>query len=157
MNAVKDDIPALIEKELAAANKVYPLFHSNHEAYGVILEEYKEAKAATKSMKAGIKLLFVQIMNDRPQDEIDQTLAMIRKASTRTAEESIQVAAMCEKAIDSDSNYSIVINCHRVTEELLEKNERTKGIEEESNERNSSMDAKVLPESIPVQRQCPET
>lgn len=36
MNVVENDIRALVDKELAAANKRFPQFHSAHEAKTVI-------------------------------------------------------------------------------------------------------------------------
>ena len=43
MNAIKQDIKALVQKELESANKKYPAtFRSRHGAYGVMLEEFEE-------------------------------------------------------------------------------------------------------------------
>jgi hypothetical protein len=39
MNAIKDDVIALVHKELESANKKFPLFHSAHEGYIVLKEE----------------------------------------------------------------------------------------------------------------------
>lgn len=47
MNVVENDIRALVDKELAAANERFPQFHSAHEGYAVIQEEADELKEAT--------------------------------------------------------------------------------------------------------------
>ena len=42
MNAIENDVRALVDKELDAANERFPQFHSAHEGYAVILEEVEE-------------------------------------------------------------------------------------------------------------------
>lgn len=37
MNAVKQDVENLVQKELKALNQKYPMFHSDHEGGGVYL------------------------------------------------------------------------------------------------------------------------
>lgn len=44
MDVVRKDVEALVQKELDAANEKFPLFHSAHEGYAVILEENDEIK-----------------------------------------------------------------------------------------------------------------
>lgn len=44
----------LIENELNKANKQNPPFHSRHEAYGVLKEEYEELKAEIDDVGTGI-------------------------------------------------------------------------------------------------------
>ena len=44
MNAVENDVRALVDKEFAAANERFPQFHSAHEGYAVIQEEVDELK-----------------------------------------------------------------------------------------------------------------
>lgn len=43
MNAVEKDVKALVSKELENANRLNPLFHSQHEGFAVIVEELQEA------------------------------------------------------------------------------------------------------------------
>lgn len=42
MNTVENDVRALVDKELAAANERFPQFHSQHEGWAVIKEEVEE-------------------------------------------------------------------------------------------------------------------
>lgn len=44
MNVIENDVRALVDKELTAANERFPQFRSQHEGYAVILEEFDEAK-----------------------------------------------------------------------------------------------------------------
>ena len=39
MNAVKEDVEKLVQKELESANQRFPMFHSDHEGAAVIFEE----------------------------------------------------------------------------------------------------------------------
>ena len=51
MNAIKNDVLRLTEKELAAANKKFPLFNGKHEAYAIILEESEEAQEEMQNLE----------------------------------------------------------------------------------------------------------
>ena len=44
MNAVKQDVEKLVQKELKSANQRFPMFRSDHEGAAVILEEIEEAQ-----------------------------------------------------------------------------------------------------------------
>lgn len=44
MNVIENDVRALVDKELTAANERFPQFHSAHEGYAVILEEVEECE-----------------------------------------------------------------------------------------------------------------
>ena len=39
MNAIKEDVEKLVQKELESANQRFPMFHSDHEGAAVIYEE----------------------------------------------------------------------------------------------------------------------
>ena len=45
MNAVKQEVEKLVQKELESANQRFPMFRSDHEGAAVIVEEIEEAKA----------------------------------------------------------------------------------------------------------------
>ena len=62
----------LIKKEFTRANKLYPDFHSNHEAYAVIKEEFDELWDEIRKEK-GIK------GNDEIRTELIQIGAMVVK------------------------------------------------------------------------------
>jgi hypothetical protein len=100
MDAVKNDIKKLIDKELDAANEVNRPFASMHEAYAVIKEELEEAE--DESEKAG-RFLNSAWSNIKQPDNIGITnakmfLADMYKAAMNLAVEAVQVAAMCKKA-----------------------------------------------------------
>lgn len=44
MDVVMNDVRLLVKKELAAANKKFPMFASAHEGWAVIREELQEVK-----------------------------------------------------------------------------------------------------------------
>lgn len=93
-----NEINRLVKKELEEANKVHPMFQSNHEAYAVILEEVEETQDAMDGAKVHLKQFWDGVRNDcNYKDEI----AILRGYAIEVAREAIQVAAMCTKAIDS--------------------------------------------------------
>ena len=59
MNAVENDIRALVDKELAAANERFPQFHSAHEGYAVIQEEVDELKEDMDRINCRIASLLI--------------------------------------------------------------------------------------------------
>ena len=92
-------IEEMIQQELKEANKSHPMFHSDHEAYAVIQEEIEEASFEFISLENYLGNLWYKVVRD------DQSKKGIyeemKKASIRAIQESIQVAAMCDKAIAS--------------------------------------------------------
>lgn len=96
MNVVKDDVEKLVQKELEAANEKFPLFHSAHEGYGVLLEELQELKNEMHDIKEYKKL----IKNDIHKNDNQMLLKHIKIMgfrATLAAIEAIQVVAMCGK------------------------------------------------------------
>lgn len=93
------EIERLTETERGLAAEQYgPTFHSTHEAYAVILEETQEARMevihATKNLDE-----FWQCVKRDDTEEITNLLLAIKKHAQQAAAECIQVAAMCEKAM----------------------------------------------------------
>ena len=98
MNAVKEDVEKLVQKELESANQRFPMFRSDHEGAAVIYEEIEEAK----SNYSNIELIFSYLWKGIKRDMTDIHLANgIRKEAVNLACEAIQVAAMAQKFIDS--------------------------------------------------------
>lgn len=100
MNVIQDDIRDAIEKELIAAKERFPLFASLHEAAAVIAEERDEAFDEMKRLN-----IFLSAAWEKIKEDSDKTaLEYITKAkiiAERLSIEACQVAAMCEKAIQS--------------------------------------------------------
>lgn len=92
-------IEELVQQELKEANEKHPLFHSPHEAYAVIKEELEELIDEVKDVCNCSDTIWYCAKNDEP---VDTTLECMRISAMYAAMESIQVAAMCQKAIDSE-------------------------------------------------------
>ena len=50
MNAVKQDVEKLVQKELESANQRFPIFRSDHEGAAVIYEEIEEAESEMRGV-----------------------------------------------------------------------------------------------------------
>ena len=99
MNAVENDVCALVDKELAAANKRFPQFHSAHEGWAVILEEVDEAEAEMKTIRGNVDGMFYLIRNNV---DAKWVVEKTEYAAIQAACEAIQVAAMCQKFLEMD-------------------------------------------------------
>ena len=94
MNAVENQVRQLVEVELAAANKRFPQFHSQHEGWAVMLEEVVEAEVEMKTIRGNADGMFDLIRNNV---EAKWVAEKIEYAAIHAACEAIQVAAMCKK------------------------------------------------------------
>ena len=98
MNAVKDQVSVLVDRELFFANQKHPMFCSPHEGAAVICEELEEAQDAIDAA-AGV---YQALWNKVKRDENATVLAAILKRKAEDAAcECIQLAAMAQKMIDS--------------------------------------------------------
>lgn len=103
MDAIKSDIAAAIDKELAAANEKYPLFSSLHEGYAVAKEELEEALEELNEAQRYLEYAWNAIRDNQPEIAM-QHIARMGFAAEWAAIESCQLAAMAKKAIDSEKN-----------------------------------------------------
>lgn len=97
----REKILALAAEELADANTKHPpKFHSMHEAYAVIKEELEELKDEVELFE-----LYFDKMWDDVRDDCNEAagceLEHMWKYAVKAAQESIQVIAMCDKALQS--------------------------------------------------------
>ena len=99
MNAVENDIRALVDKELAAANERFPQFHSQHEGYAVIQEEVDELKEDMDRINCRIASLRARV---RFNNSCDELASRIFDDAVNAACEAIQVAAMCKKFLEME-------------------------------------------------------
>lgn len=98
MNAVKDDVIALVEKELISANKKFPLFRSSHEGYAVIKEELDECFDELVNAKGSMAMMWKDI---KLNNQGINSAMNLRFTAVNMAIEAIQVAAMAQKYINS--------------------------------------------------------
>ena len=99
MNAVKEDVEKLVQKELESANQRFPMFRSDHEGAAVIFEEIEEAKTELEEIDDDFHNLWCLVKDN---DIRSSTYAgWVFKSSIRLACEAIQVSAMAQKFIDS--------------------------------------------------------
>ncbi|MCM1330435.1 MAG: hypothetical protein NC253_13455, partial [Ruminococcus sp.] len=96
MNAVQKDVEALVQKELKAANKKFPLFNSVHEGYAVLLEETEELESESASVKYDMLCLWNAVKGNN-SEAAEATVSHTYERAVNAAVEAIQVAAMCEK------------------------------------------------------------
>lgn len=96
MDAVKKDVEALVQKELDAANKKFPPFHSAHEGYAVLLEETEELDGDNAAIKYDMLCLWNAVKRNNAETALETVLRTYERA-VNAAIEAIQVAAMCEK------------------------------------------------------------
>lgn len=98
MNAIKDDVIALVHKELESANKKFPPFHSAHEGYAVIKEELEEVEQQLDECESHLNAIWYSAKKNRSNITSAQAL---KEYAIDLATEAIQVAAMAQKFIDS--------------------------------------------------------
>jgi len=105
MDAVKKDVEALVQKELDAANKKFPLFHSSHEGYAVLLEETEELDDDNAAIKYDMLCLWNAVKRNNAETALE-TVSRTYERAVNAAIEAIQVAAMCEKFKASSEAYT---------------------------------------------------
>lgn len=98
MNAVKEDVEKLVQKELESANQSFPMFRSDHEGAAVICEEIQESEQALENAKTYFHLLWLGIKKNLVHE---RNIQYLKRYAEDLACEAIQVAAMAQKFIDS--------------------------------------------------------
>ena len=99
MDAIKQKIYELTETELKAANEKFPLFASSHEAYGVIFEEFEEARDELNELESSVDQFWLGVKQNTSYIVENDRLAEIYERAARLAVEAIQIAAMARKGI----------------------------------------------------------
>ena len=99
MNAVKEQVSALVTRELFFANQKHPMFRSPHEGAAVICEELEEAQEEINAAAGMYQALWIKVKHDESTDKIAELLRVRAEAA---ACECIQLAAMAQKFIDSE-------------------------------------------------------
>lgn len=99
MNAIENDVRALVDKELAAANERFPQFHSAHEGWAVILEEQIELGAEFEKIRGYMGDIFNKIIEN---NSVSIEIGILQMYAINAACEAIQVAAMCQKFLEME-------------------------------------------------------
>lgn len=98
MKKLINDVQNLMDEELGRANEKFPLFHSQHEGYAVILEEVEELEEELKSLKISLS----KVWNCTKEDlECDNHIQYIKHKAKLLAAEAIQIGAMAQKFTNS--------------------------------------------------------
>ena len=105
MNAVENDVRALVDKELSAANERFPQFHSAHEGWAVILEEVNELSAETALVEKTANELWEHIKSNKPSGVIGYDADWVGRYAINAACEAIQIAAMCKKFLEMEAQH----------------------------------------------------
>lgn len=61
---IRPAIEKLAEMEKRDANRVFPLFHSLHEGYAVLLEEIEEAREALNFAEGNLYMLWAHVRDN---------------------------------------------------------------------------------------------
>ena len=88
-------------KELERANKKFQMFQSTHEGYAVLLEEVEEVQEEVEQIKESLEILWEGTKRYWTSESLIKRCEKIKKHAILNAAESIQVAAMAEKFINS--------------------------------------------------------
>ena len=102
MKELLNEVEQAVENELARANKQHPLFNSLHEEYGILAEEIAESEESFEETEIMFDTFFMCMRKDDYSSANDY-LAYIKKNAIDCAAEMVQVAAMAQKAIDSNT------------------------------------------------------
>ena len=99
MKRLVSEVKAMVTVELINANKVFPMFRSTHEGYAIIKEEVEEAEIEMVSVMCNLDYSWELIKNNVSALGL---IKQMQNKATLLAAESIQIAAMCQKFIDSE-------------------------------------------------------
>ena len=97
---IRPAVEKLAEMERQDANRKFPLFHSMHEGYAVLLEEVEEAREALTRTEISLSALWAHIRDNNAGRALEFA-GRVREHALDLAVEAVQVAAMAQKFIDS--------------------------------------------------------
>lgn len=93
----------LVAEEKRRSYESERYFSSPHEAYGVLLEEVEEHAEEAANVSAQIGVIWYRIKKDQRIGSM--VTGDLRKFALKAAAEAIQVAAMCDKMVESESKW----------------------------------------------------
>lgn len=98
MEELKNAMMKLVGDEYDRANLKHPLYHSDHEAFAVLMEEICELEEEVESIKGRMRDQWELIRKDETSLF---TVIDIEGNAIRAACEAVQVAAVCERWKDA--------------------------------------------------------
>lgn len=102
MKTLSGAVEYCTEQELKMANKNFPMFASDHEGVAIIEEEVCETETEMQSMINAFNVLKIErVYGDMADDEKKEVAEVLKISAQHLACESVQVAAMAQKFIDS--------------------------------------------------------
>lgn len=94
----REDVKQLFIDELGKANKNNALFHSAHEGFAVLYEEYEEMTEQVNLVKMAIEQMWGDVRRNQNNRLVINTNCL-HSAVTETIREAVQLGAMCEKLL----------------------------------------------------------
>lgn len=95
-------IEELVQQELEEANKLHPMFYTLKDAYGVIKEEFEETVEELDEVGQQLQYAWKDGCREDDAESFLDAVEYAKFAAIRAVQESIQLAAMCQKALDSN-------------------------------------------------------
>jgi len=89
---------AVLHEFRKIVKKYGPTYNSEHEGYAVLLEEVEEACEDAEFMQDALKRLWLSI---RQNNFSNYELAQVHELAKGLAEEAVQVAAVCERLVET--------------------------------------------------------
>jgi hypothetical protein len=84
--------------ELNKANKNNALFHSAHEGFAVLYEEYEEMTEQINIVRMAVEQMWGDVRRNQNKRLVINTNCL-QSAVTETIREAVQLGAMCEKLL----------------------------------------------------------
>lgn len=96
----KEDVRLMFICELNKANKNNALFHSTHEGFAVLYEEYEEMMEQVELIKMTMetKQMWCDVRKNQNK-RLENDTKYLQSAVTDAIREAIQLGAMCEKLL----------------------------------------------------------
>ena len=102
MEKLKNSVEKLMEIEVVDSNKkFFPIFHSEHEGNAILKEEVEEVADELEEIQDQLKYMWDGIKRNNSTIYTTEIAKRMKTYAINLSAESIQVAAMCQKFIDS--------------------------------------------------------
>jgi hypothetical protein len=99
MKSMSEEVTELIKQEKTRADKAWPQYASKHEAYGVLAEEWREARDEISKSKHCV-LYMLRILNKKDPNIFDRSVKSTREYMIKAICELIQCAAVCDRWLE---------------------------------------------------------